>query len=313
MSRDINKMFENRENLCKSVIDNMQPKSQWNDDVYLANGCKERFLTISDIPELIHEEIFMAGMAELIDDYYVERDGLAVHSLIFTIAGSGILTTSDRVELIEANTLLILPAQTPFRFELNSVDNYWKIIWLLPQPTIKWKQFADFGQTILAYHQCERIWSLLSLIHCEIGGKLGLRRLLVSELNLLLTGIETKSTRSVSRVHTLFNQVESQLHLPWTVKEMASRCFISEEQLNRISKNLYGMSPRTRLIHLRMQKAIDLLQYREWTISMIALRLGYKDPYNFTHRFKKYFGCSPSKYRKNILPIINNKVRSDNK
>lgn len=33
------------------------------------------------------------------------------------------------------------------------------------------------------------------------------------------------------------------------------------------------MSSRARLIHLRMEKATDLLQYREWTISMIVLRL----------------------------------------
>lgn len=297
-------MCENRENLCKSVISKMQPKSQWHDDVYLADRCKERFLTTSDIPELIQEEIFMAGMAELVDGYHVERDGIAIHSLIFTLEGSGILTTVDRVELIEPYTLLILPAHTAFRFELNSVDNYWKMIWLLPHTTDKWKHFAELGQTILPYHQCEQIWSLLNLIHCEIGGRVGFRRLLVSELNLLLTGVESKSTSSVSRVHTLFNEVESQLHLPWTVKEMASRCFISEEQLNRISKDLYNMSPRARLIHLRMEKAIDLLQYREWTISMIALRLGYKDPYNFSHRFRKYFGCSPSNYRRKLLETI---------
>lgn len=294
-------MCENRQNLCESVISNMQPKSQWHDEVYLADGCKERFLTTSDIPELDQEEIFMAGMAELADGYHVERYGVAIHTLIFTLEGSGILTTADRVELIEPYTLLVIPAHTPFRFELNSVDNYWKMVWLLPQPTAKWQHFAALGQTILPYHQCEQIWSLLHLIHCEINGRTAFRRLLVSELNLMLTGVESKSTRSASRVHSVFNEVESQLHLPWTVKEMAARCFISEEQLNRIAKNLYGMSPRTRLIHLRMEKAADLLQYREWTISMIALRLGYKDPYNFTHRFRKYFGCSPSRYRKNMI------------
>ena len=298
-------MCEKREKLCKSVISKMQPKSQWHDEVYLSKQCKERFLTVSDIPEFSQEDIFMAGMAELADGYHVERDGIAVHSLLFTLEGSGILTTVDRVELIEPYTLLILPAHTSFRFELNSVDNYWKLIWLLPQTTDKWEHFARAGQKILPYHQCEQIWSLLNLIHYEIGGRAGFRRLLVSELNLLLTGVESKSTRSVSRVHTLFNEIESQLHLPWTVKEMASRCFISEEQLNRISKNLYAMSPRTKLIQLRMEKAVDLLQYREWTISMIALRLGYKDPYNFTHRFRKHFGCSPSRYRKTLLDRVN--------
>ncbi|WP_019612833.1 AraC family transcriptional regulator [Psychromonas ossibalaenae] len=294
-------MCKNRQNLCKSVISKIKPKSQWQEDVYLADACKERFLTTSDIPELHQEQIFMAGMAELADGYHVERCGVAIHTLIFTLEGSGILTTAERVELIEPYTLLVIPAHMPFRFELNPVDNYWKMVWLLPQVSEKWKQFAELGQTILPYHQCEQIWSLLNLIHCEINGRTAFRRLLVSELNLKLTGVESKSTSSVSRVHTLFNEVQSQLHLPWTVKEMASQCFISEEQLNRISKNLYAMSPRTRLIHLRMEKAADLLQYREWTISMIAQRLGYKDPYNFTHRFRKYFGCSPSRYRKNIL------------
>jgi len=294
-------MCENRENLCKSVIDEMSPKSTWQESVYLAERCKERFLTNSDIPELCHEEIFMAGMAELVDGYYVEREGIAVHSLIFTLEGSGILTTSDRVEVIEPYTLMVLPAYIPFRFELNPIDNFWKMIWLLPEDSEKWSQFSSLGQTIIPYHQGEQLWSLLNLIHCEIGGRAGFRQLLVSELNLLLTGVESRPIRSVSRVHTLFNEIESQLHLAWTVKHMASRCYISEEQLNRIAKKLYGMSPRAKLIQLRMEKATDLLQYQEWSIAMIALRLGYRDPYNFTHRFKKYFGCSPSQYRKSLV------------
>ena len=53
-----------------------------------------------------------------------------------------------------------------------------------------------------------------------------------------------------------------------------------------------------------MEKAADLLQYSEWTISMTAQHLGYKDPYNVTHRFRKYFGCSPSQYRKNITETL---------
>jgi len=295
------KMCENRENLCESVINKMSPKSVWHDDVYLADACKERFLTCSDIPELRQEAIFMAGMAELMDGYHVERANVDIHTLLFTLEGSGILTTPDYVQLIEPNTLVIIPAHTAFRFEINPVDNYWKMVWLLPEDNNKWVPLATLGPTILPFHQCEQIWSLANLMHSEINGRGAFRRLLVSELNLILTGVESTSTRSVSRVHTLFNEVESQLHLPWTVKEMALRCFISEEQLNRICKNLYTMSPRSRLIHLRMEKAVDLLQYREWTIAMIAHRLGYKDPYNFTHRFTKHFGCSPTYYRKKHL------------
>lgn len=117
----------------------------------------------------------------------------------------------------------------------------------------------------------------------------------------MLSRIEHGIPASVSRVQALFNEVESQLHLPWSVAEMAEHCFISEEQFNRLTKQLFGLSPRARLIQLRMEKAADLLRYREWTITMISNRLGYKDPYNFTHRFKKYFGLSPTQYRKTQL------------
>jgi AraC-like DNA-binding protein len=100
------------------------------------------------------------------------------------------------------------------------------------------------------------------------------------------------------RVQALFNQVESQLHMPWVVREMAAHCYISEEQFNRITKSLYGCSPRSHLIALRMEKAVDLLHHSDWSVGMIAQRLGYNDPYNFTHRFRAYHGCSPREYRK---------------
>lgn len=291
-------MCENRQNLCESVIKQMTPRSQWVDQVFLSETCKERFFTNSNIPELAYDDIFMAGMANLKDGYHVEREGIAVHTVLFTLEGGGILTTADRVELIEPYTMVVLPALTPFRFEINPIDKQWKMVWFLPKHTDKWLFLENIGQSILAFHHTEQIWSLLTLLLYEIDGRPSFRRLLVSELCRLLNRFESKSSRSMARVQTLFNEVESQLHLSWTVKAMAQKCYISEEQFNRISKSLFGLSPRAKLIQLRMDKAADLLNYNDWTVTMIAHRLGYKDPYNFTHRFTKYFGCSPSHFRK---------------
>ncbi|MGL5653403.1 MAG: helix-turn-helix domain-containing protein, partial [Vibrio sp.] len=67
--------------------------------------------------------------------------------------------------------------------------------------------------------------------------------------------------------------------------------------LNRVVKQLVGMSPRDYIVALRMKKAVDLLSNKDWSIAMIALRLGYQDPNNFTHRFKKFYGLSPSQHR----------------
>lgn len=79
-------MFENSENLCKSVIEQFVPKNEWVDEVYLAPECKERFLTLTEIPEWRGADIFMAGIAKLKQGYSVERYGVAVHTLLFTMA-----------------------------------------------------------------------------------------------------------------------------------------------------------------------------------------------------------------------------------
>ncbi|PMO47530.1 AraC family transcriptional regulator [Vibrio sp. 10N.222.52.B12] len=294
-------MCEKPQNLCKSVIEQFAIKTEWHDDVHLAPACKERFLTLTEIPEWKRADIFMAGLAELRDGYHVERDKVGVHTLLFTIEGGGVLITPDFVKEIEPYTLTILPVDTCFRFEMNPSKGLWKMVWLLPQNTEAWQHLSDLGQTVVPFRGSEQVWSLMTLLYNEIGGRTGFRQLLISEMQRLVKSVETPISTSLSRVQTLFNEVEGQLHLPWTIAEMAKQCFISEEQFNRLSKQLFNMSPRSKLIELRMHKAADLLQYPAWSVAMIANRLGYRDPYNFTHRFKKFYGTSPTRYRKRLL------------
>lgn len=294
-------MCEKPQNLCESVIEQFAIKTEWHDDVHLAPACKERFLTLTEIPEWKRADIFMAGLAELRDGYHVERDKVGVHTLLFTIEGGGVLITPDFVKEIEPYTLTILPVDTCFRFEMNPSKGLWKMVWLLPQNTEAWQHLSDLGQTMVPFRGSEQVWSLMTLLYNEIGGRTGFRQLLISEVQRLVKSVETPISTSLSRVQTLFNEVEGQLHLPWTIAEMAKQCFISEEQFNRLSKQLFNMSPRSKLIELRMHKAADLLQYPAWSVAMIANRLGYRDPYNFTHRFKKFYGTSPTRYRKRLL------------
>ncbi len=169
---------------------------------------------------------------------------------------------------------------------------------MLTPDTQQWQHIASLGQGIVPFGECEQIWSLMNLVYFEIGGRASYRKLLLSEIIRTLTGFEPKSTSTTARVQALYNEIESSLHQPWTVAGMAERVFISEEQLNRVTKTLFNLSPRSKLIQLRMDKATSLLKYQDWSVSMIANRLGYKDPYNFSHRFKKHFGLSPSQYRK---------------
>ncbi len=51
------------------------------------------------------------------------------------------------------------------------------------------------------------------------------------------------------------------------------------------------------VIKLRIEKAKELLTYRDENVSEVAYRLGYSSAAHFSRQFKKLVGVSPSKYQ----------------
>ncbi|ELC3206689.1 AraC family transcriptional regulator [Vibrio parahaemolyticus] len=291
-------MCKNNKNLFESDIAYKNINRDWKDHVHLSDQCRERYLTQASIPELSKYDVFMAGLAQLSRSYEVERRGENVHTVLVTTEGKGSLITEQGVSIIQSNTITILPAGMPFRFELHKDSNLWNMTWFLLKPTERWQQLILVDENIILFDSSEQVWSIASLLNAEIGGRPAFRQLLLTELVRYLDIGKTERTTSTIRVQAIFNTIESQLHQTWKISDIAKQCFISEEQLGRICRSIYGVSPQAKLISLRMSKAQELLRYSDWPISAIANRVGYKDPYNFTHRFSRTYGVSPSKFRK---------------
>jgi AraC-like DNA-binding protein len=62
---------------------------------------------------------------------------------------------------------------------------------------------------------------------------------------------------------------------------------------------LCGMGPKQYLIKLRMERAAEMLKMRTYTVTEIALSLGYPDLYVFSRAFCTYHGVPPSRFDKN--------------
>ncbi|WP_264875519.1 AraC family transcriptional regulator [Vibrio agarivorans] len=292
-------MFKQGLNLCESVIGQNEADRQWQDGVFLSPACHERFLVDSDIPEMREFGFHMAGMAELKEEYWVERTTPETHTVLITIEGQGQLATEQGIESIVPHSMTVLPANRPFRFELAPLASTWKMIWILCKDIDSWQGWHERAKRVTNFEEAERTWSTVQLLHAEIGGRKTFRRFLLSELTRVLTRVEPSDYDTPTRVMAVYNVIESQLHLDWRVSQVARRCYLSEEQLNRVTLSLYGANPRSYLVKLRMTRAAALLDHTDWSIKMISSRLGYQDPNNFSHRFKKYHGVSPKHYRAN--------------
>lgn len=83
----------------------------------------------------------------------------------------------------------------------------------------------------------------------------------------------------------------------FSCRELACACNLSESHFMHSFKKWAGVSPKAFQLHLRMDRARELLFLTQFSIKEISLRTGYSNPLYFSRLFKKYNGCSPCEYR----------------
>lgn len=83
--------------------------------------------------------------------------------------------------------------------------------------------------------------------------------------------------------------------------ELSKRIELSERQTQRVIKKIYGSSFGEKKNEARMSAAAILLEDEALSLTDISERLGCSSQEYFTSAFKKYYGISPGRYRKNKL------------
>lgn len=83
-----------------------------------------------------------------------------------------------------------------------------------------------------------------------------------------------------------------------TVHDVVRRTGLNRSHFSRSFATKYGLSPNQYLQDIRMSKAAEMLETSHYSITEIALSLGYPDLYSFTRAFRRYFSMPPSEYRK---------------
>ncbi|NIK76722.1 AraC-like DNA-binding protein [Paenibacillus castaneae] len=83
-----------------------------------------------------------------------------------------------------------------------------------------------------------------------------------------------------------------------SISELAKLIGIDRIYLSSLFKEVVQLSPQMYLLHYRMNKACDLMNNPQLSISDISHSVGYNDPLLFSKMFKKIKGISPTHYRR---------------
>ena len=89
------------------------------------------------------------------------------------------------------------------------------------------------------------------------------------------------------------------LHLSETISvaDMADRAGLSPSRFSKVFRDRFGSPPHRFLLHLRVQRAQDLLQHTGLTMREISAQCGFSDVHHFAKTFKKISGHTPGSYR----------------
>lgn len=82
-----------------------------------------------------------------------------------------------------------------------------------------------------------------------------------------------------------------------SIDSLAHAIGLTRSYLYRIFKETIGISPQEYLMHIRIDKACELLLISENTVTSVAHSVGY-EPLSFTRAFKNTTGITPTEYRK---------------
>jgi LacI family transcriptional regulator len=88
-----------------------------------------------------------------------------------------------------------------------------------------------------------------------------------------------------------------------TVEDVSQQIGIGRRTLERRFKEAVGKGIDEQIRKVRIDRAAELINKSDLTISEIAERSGFANLYYFSSAFKKYHGISPKQYRRNGLRI----------
>ena len=112
----------------------------------------------------------------------------------------------------------------------------------------------------------------------------------------------SKSKELTDVWNALSEFIDENLNQKLSLEDLAQKCFYNPSYFSRAFKQKFGCSPVEYIARERSHKAANLLSTNpHLTMEKISEECGFGDKSSLYRSFEKFYGCSPSEYKKSIL------------
>ncbi len=228
---------------------------------------------------------------------------------IYCAGGEGWCDLSGQRHVVTKDQLLVIPAGTPHVYGA-AARHPWTIHWFHAVGTNVPFYLEKLGVTeekpVVRLGEDVRLFSLFEDVLEDLEHGSTLTHLLYAAHSLShLMGVilrqkdqfEHEEANARQRATRSIEFMKQHLQEPLQIATLASVVNLSRSHYTTLFRRVTGYAPLRYLNHLRMQRAVQLLDTTELPIKEISDRLGFSDQFYFSRAFRKMHGHAPSAHR----------------
>jgi AraC-like DNA-binding protein len=280
--------------------------SNWPEIYSVGIECIERYVHSREVDSPIEDhDVIASGLSDLKGSYDIARADFIGHVVSFTLDGVGLLSTPDFKHVLTKGDIMVIPVGYLARYQIHGPT--WKTLWFDLANTERWSWLLSQGIRVSKANHLDFLESAMESLyfeihHQELEARLLAKHIIEQIMIYLRRELEFKvidyENNIKHRLNKLFESVNKQLQVDWSVAKLASQSAVSESHLYALCRRYLGVNPMKHVAHLRMKRAKLLLYQTNAPVGNISLTVGYQNQFNFSSAFKKHTGESPSDFRK---------------
>ncbi len=262
----------------------------------------------SEHPLLEGLHLISAGYYPRAERQYAERETIDEYVIVYCTEGRGWYHSGRQGGVMNKGDVLFILRDS---FHAYAADTYepWTLLWahfkgthvpyLLEMAGVTQDNPVLFiGERLPLINLFNDILNTLQLgfsLYYLVNAAASLRQILANIA--LLSSYSPPAGDKDSNMDSVINFMVAHLTEQCTLDDFAAQASMSRSRFSRMFHQKTGYAPVDYFIRLKIQKACELLDTTDMTVSEVSLHLGYNDQYYFSRIFKKIMAISPRQYR----------------